>query len=184
MSYRRQDSAGQTGRLKDILVEELGDDCVFMDVDRIPLGSNFVDELRQEVAGCGLLFVIIGNQCLSLRDSSGRRRIDNPSDFVRIEVVTALQARIPVVPILLDGIPMPAAKDLPADMEELVLRNGIEIDHTTFRPDVERLVDRLKPQVGNVRRLYTFELLLFSFCAWMLGGLLSCTIIGVALAFL
>jgi hypothetical protein len=180
ISYRRDDSAGQTGRLRDILVEQLGDDCVFLDVDNIPLGANFIEELKQEVASCALLFVIIGNQWLSLRDRTGRRRIDNPGDSVRLEVVTALQKNIPVVPILLDGTEIPAADALPMEMKELAFRNGIEINHPTFRADVERLVHKLKPQVGNKRRLSTFEVLLFSFCNWLLFGALAIAIVAIS----
>jgi hypothetical protein len=177
LSYRRDDSAGQTGRLRDILVEELGDDCVFLDVDNIPLGTNFVEKLTQEVSSCAFLLVVIGSQWLSLRDASGKRRVDNPSDAVRIEVVTALQGNISVVPILLDGTEMPPADSLPEDMKALVVHHGIEINHTTFRPDVDRLVRGLKPSFGDARRLSTFEVLLFSFCAWLFSGLLAIAIV-------
>lgn len=176
LSYRRNDSAGQTGRLKDILVEKLGDDCVFLDVDNIPLGTNFVEKLTQEVSSCTLLLVVIGSQWLSIQDASGRRRVDNPCDPVRIEVATALQGHISVVPILLDGTEMPLADSLPENMKALVVHHGIEINHTTFRSDVERLVRGLKPSFGDARRLSTFEVLLFSFCAWLLSGLLAIAI--------
>jgi hypothetical protein len=180
ISYRRDDSAGQTGRLRDILIEELGDDCLFLDVDNIPLGANFVEELKREVASCAMLFVIIGSQWLSLPDRTGRRRIDNPDDYVRVEVATALQKNIPVVPILLDGTEIPAAEALPVGIKELAFRNGIEISHPTFRADVERLVHRLKPQVGNKRRLSTFEVLLFSFCNWLLFGALAVALVAIS----
>jgi hypothetical protein len=181
LSYRRDDSAGQTGRLKDILVEQLGDDCVFLDVDNIPLGANFVEKLTQEVSSCALVLVVIGGQWLSLRDAGGKRRIDNPRDPVRIEVVTALQGNISVVPILLDGMEMPPADSLPDDMKALVVRHGIEINHSTFRSDVDRLVRGLKPSFSDGRRLSTFEVLLFSFCAWLFSGLLAIAFVAVCI---
>ena len=107
ISYRRDDSAGHTGRVFDRLRGEFGQDALFMDVDAIPLGANFVQVLRAEVAKCDVLLAIIGPAWLDARDDDGNRRLDNPIDFVRVEIATALQRDIPVIPILLDGTRMP-----------------------------------------------------------------------------
>jgi hypothetical protein len=106
------------------------------------------------------------------------RRIDNPHDPVRIEIVTALQKSIPVVPILLDGTEMPLVDSLPEDMKDLIVRHGIEINHATFRSDVDRLVRGLKPSFSDARRLSSVEVLLFSFCAWLLSGVSSIAIVA------
>jgi hypothetical protein len=95
ISYRRADSAGYSGRVMDRLDRELGRDLVFMDVDAIPLGTNFTKVLHEGVAKCGVLLAVIGPNWLDARDEHGNRRLDNPNDFVRIEIAAALQRSIP-----------------------------------------------------------------------------------------
>ena len=152
ISYRRDDSAGYAGRVHDQLVEKLGSN-VFMDVDGIPLGSNFVKALNDEVAKCSALLAVIGPDWLDARDKKGQRRLDNPHDFVRVEIGAALNRQIPVIPILLEGTTIPSADQLPSDLQELSLRNGINVHHDSFRNDMDRLVLGLKAQLrgGNWR---------------------------------
>ena len=144
ISYRRADSAGYSGRVMDRLDRELGRDLVFMDVDAIPLGTNFTKVLHEEVAKCGVLLAVIGPNWLDARDERGNRRLDNPNDFVRIEIAAALQRSIPVIPILLDGARIPKADELPEDLKELALRNGMEVRHASFQDDMNRLIRGLK----------------------------------------
>src|SRR5262245_46730469 len=103
ISYRRDDSAGHAGRVYDRLEREFGRDRLVMDVDSIPLGANFLKVIGEEVAKCDVLLAIIGPGWLDARDEKGIRRLDNPDDFVRIEIATALKRAIPVIPILLEG---------------------------------------------------------------------------------
>jgi TIR domain len=144
ISYRRADSAGYSGRVMDRLDRELGRDLVFMDVDAIPLGTNFSKVLHEEVAKCGVLLAVIGPNWLDARDEHGNRRLDSPNDFVRIEIAAALQRSIPVIPLLLDGARIPKADELPEDLKELALRNGMEIRHASFQDDMNRLIRGLK----------------------------------------
>src|SRR6476619_2839958 len=156
ISYRRDDSAGYAGRVHDQLVEKLGSN-VFMDVDGIPLGSNFVKSLNDEVAKCSALLAVIGPDWLDVRDKKkGQRRLDNPHDFVRVEIGAALNRQIPVIPILLEGTTIPSADLLPPDLQELSLRNGINVRHDSFRTDIDRLVQGLKAQLrgGNWRDVF------------------------------
>jgi hypothetical protein len=146
ISYRRVDSAGYAGRVMDRLDRELGRDLVFMDVDAIPLGTNFSKVLHEEVAKCGVLLAVIGPNWLDARDEHGHRRLDNPNDFVRIEIAAALQRNIPVIPLLLDGARIPKTDELPEDLKELALRNGIEIRHASFQDDMNRLLRGLKEE--------------------------------------
>jgi len=146
ISYRRADSAGYAGRVMDRLDREFGRDLVFMDVDAIPLGTNFSKVLHEEVAKCSVLLAVIGPNWLDVRDEHGNRRLDDPNDFVRIEIAAALQRSIPVIPILLDGARIPKATELPEDLKELALRNGMEIRHASFQDDMNRLVRGLKGQ--------------------------------------
>jgi TIR domain len=149
ISYRRDDSAGYAGRVRDRLERELGRDLLFMDVDAIPLGTNFSKVLHEEVAKCGELLAIIGPNWPDARDEHGNRRLDDPNDFVRIEIAAALQRDIPVIPILLDGARIPKADQLPEDLKELALRNGMEIRHASFQDDMNRLIRGLKGHAGQ-----------------------------------
>jgi len=109
ISYRRGDSAGYAGRVMDHLDRAFGRDLVFMDVDNIPLGTNFSKIVHEELAQCGVLLAVIGPNWLDARDEHGNRRVDDRNDFVRIEIAAALQRNIPVIPMLLDGARIPPA---------------------------------------------------------------------------
>src|SRR6476619_3116473 len=152
ISYRRADSAGYSGRVMDRLDRELGRDLVFMDVDAIPLGANFSKVLHEEVAKCGVLLAVIGPNWSDVRDEHGNRRLDDPNDFVRIEIAAALQRDIPVIPILLDGARIPKADQLPDDLKELASRNGLDVRHASFHTDMDKLIRGLKGQVGAPRQ--------------------------------
>jgi hypothetical protein len=149
ISYRRDDSAGSAGRVHDRLERELGRDLLFMDVDAIPLGANFVQILRDEVAKCDVLLAVIGPNWLDARDEDGRRRLNDPNDFLRIEIATALQRNIPVIPILLEGARIPKADRLPIDLQELEHRNGLEVRHASFHNDMDKLCRWLKERSGQ-----------------------------------
>jgi hypothetical protein len=160
ISYRRDDSAGHAGRVHDRLQQEFGPDLLFMDVDSIPLGANFAKVLGDEIAKCDVLLAIIGPGWLDAHDESGHRRLENPDDFVRIEVGAALKRGIPVIPILLEGAQVPKASQLPDDLKELALRNGLDVRHASFAEDMQRLIRRLKgapqqPASVTPRRLHT-----------------------------
>jgi hypothetical protein len=144
ISYRREDSAGYAGRIHDRLELEFGRDNLFMDVDSIPLGLNFVKILRGEVAKCGVLLAVMGPKWCDVCDEDGNRRLDNSKDFVRIEIATALQRDIPVIPILLDGAKVPKADRLPKELGELGERNGFEVGHASFHIDMDVLIRKLR----------------------------------------
>ena len=144
ISYRREDSAGHAGRVHDRLVREFGSGLLFMDVDGIPLGVNFVKVLQEEVAKCSVLLAVMGHEWLNVRDEDGRRRLDNPDDFVRVEIAAALQRDIPVIPIMLEGTKVPKANQLPNDLQGLALRNGLGVRHSSFHTDMDILIRGLK----------------------------------------
>jgi hypothetical protein len=146
--YRRDDSAAIAGRIRDRLAKEFGDSRVFMDVDTIPLGSDFPKVLSDEVNKCKVLLVVIGKHWLEARDADGNRRLDSENDFVRIEIATALQRGIPVIPILVDGAKIPQADELPEDLKGLATRNGLDVRHGSFHVDMNRLIDELKANLG------------------------------------
>jgi hypothetical protein len=160
ISYRRDDSAGFAGRIHDRLRQELRrDDLLFMDVDAITLGANFVRVLREEVGKCDVLLALIGPKWLDAKDERGNRRLESPNDPVRIEVAAALQREIPVIPILLDGARIPKADQLPKDLEELAVRNGLDVRHASFHNDMGKLIRWLKERSepsGAQSPLYKF----------------------------
>lgn len=151
ISYRRADSQWPADRLKEVLAAHVDDPArdIFMDVDNIPLGVNFLQYVDARVKQCDVLLALIGPAWLNVRDDkTGGRRLDDPEDFVRLEIGAALARGIPVVPVLLDGATMPQAADLPANLRELSLRNGVDVRRISFDADADRLVKGL----GLVRR--------------------------------
>jgi TIR domain len=143
VSYRREDSAASAGRLGDRLTHEFGDESVFMDVDSIPLGVDFVKLLADQVQTCDALLVVIGPTWSGIRDEDGERRLDDSNDFVRVEIRAALNRDIPVIPILLDGTKMPKAGLLPEDIKRLAVRNALDLRHNSFQKDLDRLIKEL-----------------------------------------
>jgi TIR domain len=145
ISYRRSDSAGEAGRLSDDLTARFGAERVFMDVDAIQPGKDFRKAIRENVGGCSLLLAMIGPEWLETKSTSGTRRLDGESDYVRLEIATALGRDIPVVPILIRNARMPKADQLPDDIRELAYRNSVELTHARWRSDVQVLLQSLAP---------------------------------------
>jgi TIR domain len=141
--YRREDTAGFAGRIYDRLKSSLGRESVFIDVDNIPAGRDFVEVLSERVGRCDALVALIGRNWLASADKDNRRRLDDPNDFVRIEIEAALERNVPVIPVLVDGAAMPQANDLPDALKKLARRQGIEISHNRFDSDAERLTEAL-----------------------------------------
>jgi len=144
ISYRRDDTEGQAGRLFEHLREVFGADNVFMDVATLEPGVDFRRAIEKSTASCGVLLALIGRNWLTLVDSQGQRRLDDPSDFVRLETAAALKRDIPVVPVLVQGAPMPRADQLPADLQDLAFRNSVELTHARWDSDVELLSEGLR----------------------------------------
>ena len=143
ISYRREDSEGQARALFQDLVARLGRDSVFMDVDSIGLGRDFRAVLQERLATCDVMLALIGRDWVDGKDKSGRRRLDIPGDFVRMEITAALKRNIPVTPLLLHGAQMPTVEQLPEDLSDLAYRNGFELSHNRWESDVQELVKRL-----------------------------------------
>ena len=152
ISYRREDSDGFAGRIYDRLASRLGRENVFFDVDAIPPGLDFVEVLSERVGECDALLAVIGKHWGSVVDSQNRRRLDDPNDFVRIEIEAALKRDVPVIPVLVDGAPMPHASDLPDGLKTLPRRQAIEVSHNRFDSDAERLTDALAQLEEGLRR--------------------------------
>jgi hypothetical protein len=146
ISYRRSDSPNITGRIYDRLIQEYGKAAVFKDVDSIPLGVDFRTFIDQKVGECDVILIIIGDTWLTVKNEQGQRRIDDTLDFVYLEIEAALRREIPVIPILVQGVEMPTADDLPEGIQGLAFRNGIQVrPDPDFHNDMNRMIKGLEP---------------------------------------
>jgi TonB family protein len=134
--------------LFDDLVGQFGETSVFMDVAGIEAGRDFRKAIDESVASCGVLLALIGPGWLDEKNEKGERRLDDPSDFVRVETASALRRDIAVIPVLLRGAKMPRSDQLPPDLQELAYRNCVEITHARWRSDVQLLVEPLRRLTG------------------------------------
>lgn len=143
LSYRREDAEGEAGRLFADLVKYFGNDKVFMDVAAIDPGRDFRKVIDENVASCGVLLALIGPHWVDAQDAGGKRRLDDPLDFVRLETASALKRDIPVIPVLVHEAKMPRAEQLPQDLKDLCFRNGVELTHARWDSDVQVLIKAL-----------------------------------------
>lgn len=148
ISYRREDSSDTTGRIYDRLVQQFGRTAVFKDVDSIPLGINFRTHLDEQVAKCDVFLAVIGPDWMGIKAGEGKSRLDDPRDFVRIEIESALKRQIPVIPVLVRGATISDPDRLPSSLQELSDRNGIVVRHDPdFHRDMDRLIEHLRVQI-------------------------------------
>jgi hypothetical protein len=140
VSYRREAGGDAAGRLADRLVDRLGTERVFMDVDAIEPGMDYVEAITRAVTACDVLVAVIGPGWLTAAGEHGRR-LDDPSDWVRVEVGTALSRGVRVIPALVGGANMPTREDLPGELAGLARRNALRIRHESFRADAGHLVE-------------------------------------------
>ena len=152
VSYRRDDSSGHAGRLFDKLVDHFGHDRIFMDIDTIQPGEDFVAVIENAVSSCDILIAVIGQNWVSGRSGTGR--LDDPNDFVVVEIAAALQRNIRVIPVLVQKATMPKQKELPANIAKLARRNAVELSDLRWQSDVEQLMnvmDRVLAQCKETR---------------------------------
>ena len=151
ISYRREETAYPAGWLFDRLADHLGRGQVFKDVDSIQLGDDFVEVITRAVGSCDVLLALIGDEWLTITDEHGRRRLDNPDDFVRLEIEAALARHVRVIPILVDGARMPRTDELPPSLAALVRRQALELSPTRFDFDTSRLLRVLDGTLAEVQ---------------------------------
>jgi hypothetical protein len=149
LNYRRGDTSGHTGRLYDALSAHFGADKVFIDVDNIAIGQDFADRIGEVLSKVDIVLVVIGMEWLDAHTSDGHRRLDDPGDFVRIEVETALRRGILVIPVLVEGTEMPAAASLPDPLKPLARRNACVIDDRDWKRGVDRLVHAIDDVIAT-----------------------------------
>jgi hypothetical protein len=144
VSYRREDSPGYAGRLYDRLHQEFGRDSVFIDVDTLQPGDDFVDAINDTLGQCDIVLAVIGPRWLAAEDEEHKPRLEDDLDFVRLEIQTALDRKIRVIPVLVERAKMPRTEELPTQLKGLARRQAIELSDTRWTYDVGRLVENLQ----------------------------------------
>ena len=152
IDYRREDSAGYAGRLADQLRQALGEEKVFLDIDTIPAGMDFSTALQEAIRKADAYIEVIGPSWLSASDRTGRRRIDDPRDFVRLSLAAALRSSTVVIPVLVSGATLPSRDDLPEDVRPLASRQAMELSDRNWSNDVGRLISVLESLEAGTRK--------------------------------
>jgi len=177
VSYRRSDTAGYAHLVYTLLRKEFGAENVFMDVDTIQPGQDFVETLDRAVRSSDVLIVLIGPRWLNIRDEHGARRLDDPNDFVKVEITSALNYNKKVIPVLFDRADMPGEDQLPADLKPLARRQAVRIgEHAA--DDIRRVLiksikqaiqERQRPKISL--RQVTPYVLIIGACLFLASGL-------------
>ncbi len=149
LSYRRDDSAGYAGRLADSLEPFLGAGKIFRDVEDIRPGDDFVKAIEQNLQNANVVLVVIGKDWLTVKDELGGLRLNDPKDFVRLEIETALRHKHQVIPVLVDNATMPKPEDLPGSIAPIAYRQAIEIADSRWDDDINRLLKVLSLPHGT-----------------------------------
>ena len=148
VNYRRDDSGGICIAIYKELVKHFKQENIFKDFNTIKPGSDFVVSINNALNKCNLLLVVIGRQWLTVKNEQGKSRIDDPYDFVRIEIATALKRNINILPVLVDGMRMPSENELPDDIKGLVRRQSLVIHNESFDQDIFALVNSINDILG------------------------------------
>jgi hypothetical protein len=146
--YRRDDSAPYAGRVFDRLAAHFGSDHVFLDVDAVAPGQDFVRVLHETLQASDAVVVLIGRNWLAASDEQGKRRLDLEGDYVRQEIAMAIGESVPIVPVLVGRAGMPKEDELPEALAPLARRQAIEISDARFHQDVDRLIEA----IGGLQR--------------------------------
>lgn len=157
INYRRDDSLEYAGRLYDQLTDYFPHDHIFMDIDQIEPGEDFHKVINEKLKLVEVAVVLIGKHWLNISDVNGQRRLDNPDDWVRLEIATLLERNIRVIPVLVGGAVMPKSTELPDCLKQLAQRQAHKIsNHRRFHVDVRKLIQVLEKILGVQIQQTTF----------------------------
>jgi len=148
INYRKDDSNWNALALYNELQKYFDQDQLFKDFNAIQPGDDFVLSIQRALTKCDVLLVVIGRYWLNVKNNSGMRRLDDPDDFVRIEIATALERGIPVIPVLFDNVPIPTSQELPENLKALSRRQAVDINPNGFEDDVKRLAKAIEKVLG------------------------------------
>jgi hypothetical protein len=150
ISYRRADTSGYVIAIYNELLKSYSAEQLFRDLNTIDYGADFVETIQAAVWACDVQLVIIGPQWLSVSDKDGTRRLDDPHDFVRLEIESALERDIAIIPVLVGGAVMPTEDELPGGLKRLARRNAMELDDRDFSAHIQRLQNAIQRAVEQV----------------------------------
>lgn len=148
ISYRREDSSAVTSVLASSLATRFGDDMVFLDVQAIEAGADFSQAILDAVRAASVVLVVIGPRWLADPDGSARPRLEDPGDFVRLEIETAMKWGAPIIPVLVSGAVMPEQEALPASIRSLSMANAFTLHEETTAEDAEALATQIATTYG------------------------------------
>jgi TIR domain len=143
INYRGEDSQTAAALIDRELTAQYGSDRVFLDGRSIPAGSDFDEQLLERVRACSVLLVVIGPHWLTLTNEAGQRRIDDPTDWLRREIMEAFAHGRRVIPVLTDGVNLPAEAELPDDLAGLSRRQYVPLRRRYTDLDLGLLVTRI-----------------------------------------
>jgi hypothetical protein len=143
VNYRQGDMPDFAGRLFDRIADSFGEGAVFMDVDGIDPGLDFIDVLNEQLASRKVPVAIIAPEWAHAKDASGHRRLDDVNDVVRLEIATALERGVRVIPVLIGGADALRTEDLPTDLHPLARRQSVVVGHERFARDIQPLMSAL-----------------------------------------
>ena len=155
LSYRREDSAAWAGRLHDALATRFGERSIFQDVVAVQPGEDFTDAIDRALSQSEAALVVIGPRWLTVTDVEGARRLEQPDDFVRTELIAALAHQLRVIPVLVGGATMPSAAQLPSGLEPLAQRQAVALRDTTWHQDLDSLLRALRGEQPATPRRWT-----------------------------
>ncbi len=144
ISYRKEDSKWNTQLLYDRLSKYFSPKSIFKDFNTIKAGEDYRKVIENALSKCHVLLVIIGKNWLNSMDENGKQRLQNPEDLLRIEIETALNRNIRVIPILFDNVSMPSNAQLPETLSSLTLRQSVSVSETNFDYDIRHLAEAIK----------------------------------------
>jgi hypothetical protein len=172
INYRREDAQAAAGRLNDQLEKVFSRKSIFYDVDSLLPGLNFPREIAERVSQCDVFLAIIGRSWADAIDSAGRRRLDDPNDFVRIEIELAQRLGKRIIPVLVDGAKMPPHETVPESLRPVIQGHAVTLTHERFRADVQALVHAIgKIRTNAPRRPVSLRYLTIGALALALGAL-------------
>lgn len=157
INYRKDDSRWNTQALYNGLLNYFPKETIFKDFNNIQPGEDFFDSISSALGQCKVLLVVISKNWLTATDAEGNNRLEDPNDFVRIEIATALKRRIRVIPVLFDNMEMPKPGALPEDLQALTRRQYISISDTRFDTDLQRLAEAIKRKEDEGTTLLPIE---------------------------
>ena len=153
INYRRSDDPGTTGRLFDRLRQAFQPDQLFFDVDDIAPGLDFVKVLEEQISRCDIVLAVIGRNWINALDEAGARRLENPKDFVRIEIESAFTQGKLVIPVLVHEARMPREEELPDPLKPLIQRHAVRLTHERFHADMQGLIKWLQKALDDADAL-------------------------------